>query len=224
MGQTLRQDPYVANVFVEMKQNLGKKVPQKESENSENREQQFAAFYALPQEKLDELDERNRILQEQNVDEYKTLFALYDSFSLDGSRVPYSPENIERLELNVKRQEEEKQARKLAEQKAQAEAKAKEEARAKAEAKKHQEQEARRLLEEAKLSQKKIQQEKEEFEAAKYMVVEEEEESEPVIPELSKEERMKQIKDAKKTTKSKSKLKTVGLADLASLLNSKEMG
>ena len=224
LGQTLRQDPYVANVFVEMKQNLGKKVPQKESENSENREQQFAAFYALPQEKLDELDERNRILQEQNVDEYKTLFALYDRFSLDGFRVPYSPENIERLELSIKRQEEEKQARKLAEQKAQAEAKAKEEARAKAEAKKHQEQEARRLLEEAKLSRQKIQQEKEELEAAKYMVVEEKEESEPVIPELSKEERMKQIKDAKKTTKSKSKLKTVGLADLASLLNSKEMG
>ena len=200
LGQTLRQDPYVSSVFVEMKQNLGKKVPQKESENSETREQKYAAFYALPQEKLDELDERNRILKGRNVDEYKTMFSDYTTFGLNGYNVPYSPENIEKLELSIKRQEDEKKAQKLAEQKAQAEAKAKEEARAKAEAKKIQEQEARRLLEEVKLNQKKIQQEKEELEYSKYIVDVEEEakEMEPVLPELSKEEHMKQIKDAKK--------------------------
>ncbi len=118
LGQTLRQDSYVTGVFAEMRQNLGKNVPQKQNENSENTEQKFAAFYALPQEKLDEIDERNRILKGQNIDEYKTLFALYDSFFLDGYRVPYSPENIERLELSIKAQEEEKQAQKSAEEKA----------------------------------------------------------------------------------------------------------
>lgn len=110
LGQGLRAEAAVVEIMSAMKEAYKERqqriaVAKQEEKNNAEQKAESRLYRETHIDKLDELDERNRILSGKEIDEYDSLFSRYDTFVLDGYRVLYNQETLQQLEHNISEKE-----------------------------------------------------------------------------------------------------------------------